>query len=223
MFDFKDLHVGLTNRCRLLCPECARTSIGGRYIQSMFDLDTEYFKKFLLEAQPKRILFCGNWGDPIYAKDLVGLVKSLKHNNPTLEIMIHTNGSGKNTEWWQSLMSVLNAHDSLIFSIDGTSENFNKYRINAKWDDIENAAMTCIEYKKQKGTGPNIYWKHLVFSYNQDTIISSYELSKTMGFDLFFLQHSLVEEGNGNDWLATTKPFSEIEEEFNDYKNKSLL
>ena len=135
----------------------------------------------------------------------------------------HTNGSGKSTEWWQSLMSVLNAHDSLIFSIDGTSENFNKYRINAKWDDVENAAKTCIEYKKQKGLGPKLYWKHLVFSYNQDTITSSYELSKTMGFDLFFLQHSLVEEGNGNDWLATTRPFNEIEEEFNDYKNKSLL
>lgn len=222
MFNFKDLHVGLTNRCRLLCPECPRTS-GGKYIQSMFDLDTEYFKKFLLETQPKRILFCGNWGDPIYAKDVVVLITTLKENNPTLEIMIHTNGSGKSTEWWQSLMSVLNNHDTIVFSIDGTPENFNRYRINAKWDDVENAAKTCIEYKKAQGNGPKICWKHLVFSYNQDTLKSSYELSNTMDFDLFFLQHSLVEANNENAWLATTKPFNEIEEEFNDYKNKSLL
>jgi MoaA/NifB/PqqE/SkfB family radical SAM enzyme len=223
MFNFKNLHVGLTNRCRLLCPECARTSLGGRYIQNMFDLDTEYFKKFLLEAQPERILFCGNWGDPIYSKDLVELMRVLKENNPILEIMIHTNGSGKSTEWWESLMSVMNEHDYLIFSIDGTPENFNKYRINAKWDDVENAAKTCIAYKKATGNGPKIGWKHLVFSYNQDTLKTSYALSKVMDFDFFFLQHSLVEEGNGNDWLATTKPFNEIEEEFNDYKNKSLL
>lgn len=223
MFNFKDLHVGLTNRCRLLCPECARTSVGSRYIQNMFDLDTEYFKKFLLEAQPERILFCGNWGDPIYSKDLVGLIRSLKTSNPTLQILIHTNGSGKSTEWWQSLMSVLNHHDLLIFSIDGTPENFNKYRINAKWNDVENAAKTCIKYKKEQGSGPKICWKHLVFSYNQDTLKTSYELSKVMGFDLFFLQHSLVEIDKENAWLATTKPFNEIEEEFNDYKNKSLL
>jgi uncharacterized radical SAM superfamily Fe-S cluster-containing enzyme len=223
MFNFKDLHVGLTNRCRLLCPECARTSVGGRYIQNMFDLDIEYFKKFLIEAQPERILFCGNWGDPIYSKDLVGLVKSLKHNNPKLEITIHTNGSGKSTEFWQSMTDVMNYNDTLVFSIDGSPDNFNKYRINAKWDDVENAAKTCIEYKKQKGIGPKIYWKHLVFSYNQDTIKLSYELSKTMGFDLFFLQHSLVDETNENTWLSTTKPFNEIEKEFNDYKNKSLL
>lgn len=223
MFNFKFLHVGLTNRCRLLCPECARTSTGGRYIQNMFDLDVEYFKNFLLTAQPQIILFCGNWGDPIYSKDLVGLVKSLKNHNPSLEIQIHTNGSGKSTEWWQSLMSVLNEHDYLIFSIDGTPENFNKYRINAKWDDVENAAKTCIAYKKENATGPNIYWKHLVFSYNQDTLRSSYDLSKTMGFDSFFLQHSLVNETGENVWLATTKPFDEIEREFNDYKNKSLL
>lgn len=223
MFNFKDLHVGLTNRCRLLCPECARTPVGGRFIQSMFDLDIEYFKKFLIEVQPERILFCGNWGDPIYSKDFVSLIRSLKLNNPNLEIKIHTNGSGKSTEWWQSLMSVMNSRDLLIFSIDGSPDNFNKYRINAKWEDVSNAAKTCIEYKKLNDYAPKIYWKHLVFSYNQDTINSSYELSKTMGFDLFFLQHSLVDEANENAWLATTKPFNEIEKEFNDYKNKSLL
>ena len=222
MFDFKNLHIGLTNRCRLLCPECPRTS-GGKYIQSIFDLDIEYFKKFLTDVRPSNILFCGNWGDPIYAKDFVGLIRTLKEQNQELVIMIHTNGSGKSTDWWQSLMSVLNNHDILIFSIDGTPENFNKYRINAKWDDVENAAKTCIEYKKIQGNGPRICWKHLVFSYNQDTLKSSYELSNAMGFDLFFLQHSIVDTENENAWLAPTKPFNKIEEEFNDYKNKSLL
>jgi MoaA/NifB/PqqE/SkfB family radical SAM enzyme len=222
MFDFRDLHVGLTNRCRLLCPECPRTS-GGKYIQNIFDLDVEYFKNFLTNVQPSRILFCGNWGDPIYAKDFVGLIKVLKEQNQRLEIIIHTNGSGKSTEWWQSLMSVLNTHDILIFSIDGTPENFNKYRINAKWEDVENAAKTCIDYKKKQPNGPKICWKHLVFSYNQDTLKSSYELSNDMGFDLFFLQHSIIDIENENAWLATTKPFNEIEEEFNDYKSKSLL
>ena len=39
MIDFKCLHVGLTNRCRLLCPECTRTTPHNKYIHNMFDMD----------------------------------------------------------------------------------------------------------------------------------------------------------------------------------------
>jgi MoaA/NifB/PqqE/SkfB family radical SAM enzyme len=222
ILDFKNLHVGITNRCRLLCPVCARTSIGGRFIQNMFDLDQEHFTKFLVDSEPETILFCGNWGDPVYAKDFISTVREVKRNNPKCKVAIHTNGSGKSTEWWEELISVLNDCDVLHFSIDGTPDNFNTYRINAKWDDVENAAKSCIAYKKKQGYGPSITWKYIVFSYNQDSILEAYKLSKAMNFDDFLLQPSLVEETGENSWLKMTDTFNKIEEKFNEQR-RSLL
>lgn len=218
--DFSNLHVGLTNRCRLLCPECARTTVGGRYVHNMFDLDHEYFNNFLLNCGAKEILFCGNWGDPIYSKNFVELVESIKTNNPNVMISIHTNGSGKSIEFWKKLVSVLNEQDNLIFSIDGTPDNYNLYRINSKWEDVEQAVVAAIEQKQSMEHPPRITWKHIVFSYNENTIYQSYELSKTMGFDDFVLQQSMV---NDQLWLKTKKTFTEIKEEFDEQKNQSLL
>jgi len=220
MIDFNNLHVGLTNRCRLSCPECARTIPGGRYVQKMFDLDVEYFKKFLLDCHPRLILFCGNWGDPIYSKDFIGLVDAIKKSNPDCCLLIHTNGSGKSTEWWTKLTETLHDNDMLVFSIDGTPENYTKYRINSEWADVENAIKTVIATKKRLNKKTSIQWKHLVFSYNENTIMDSYKISVEMGFDKFFLQHGLV---YAEPWLATSKPFREIENNFYEQKNKSLL
>lgn len=220
MIDFTDLHVGLTNRCRLLCPECTRTQLDNRYIQNMFDLDSEFFKKFLVDCMPNRILFCGNWGDPIYSKDFVGLVRAIKTQNPGCQLQIQTNGSGKSQNFWTNLATELLDNDILIFSIDGSPENYNKYRVNSTWEDVELAAKTVIETKKQLGKKTSIAWKHLVFSYNEETIDQAYDKSVELGFDQFFLQQSMVANEK---WLSITRPFREIERDFYDRKNKRLL
>jgi MoaA/NifB/PqqE/SkfB family radical SAM enzyme len=220
MIDFTDLHVGLTNRCRLLCPECTRTQLDNRYIQNMFDLDTDYFKNFLLDCNPNRILFCGNWGDPIYSKDFVGLVRAIKTQNPSCELEIQTNGSGKSIKFWTNLATELLDNDVLIFSIDGSPENYNKYRVNSEWADVELAVKTVIETKKQLGKKTSIEWKHLVFSYNEETIDIAHAKSIELGFDKFFLQQSMVANEK---WLSITRPFREIERDFYDRKDKRLL
>lgn len=216
MFNFKDLHVGLTNRCRLACPECPRNSPGATYIMSKFDLDTDYFKKFLITCDPERILFCGNWGDPIYSKNFIGLVQSLKEKFPNLSITIHTNGSGKRKDWWERLMNVLGDSDTLVFSIDGIPTNYTKYRINSEWSSVELAIKTCVKYKKENKKKTSIEWKHLVFSYNENTLQEAYEISKNLGFDKFYLQQSLVDntESGKNKWLNVSMPFREIEKKF---------
>jgi len=225
MFNFQTLHIGLTNRCRLQCPECPRNSPDATYIHSMFDLDIEEFKKFILTCDPKLILFCGNWGDPIYAQDFIGLISLLRKNFKELKIIIHTNGSGKRKEWWERLISVLEKNDCLVFSIDGIPDNYTKYRINSKWDSVELAIKTCIEYKKIHNKGPSIEWKYLVFSFNENTIDQAYTLSQQYGFDKFYLQQSMVDNSDGarNKWLTINRPFRDIENEFYDKKNKSLL
>lgn len=223
ILNFKELQIGLTNRCRLLCYECPRTAIEGRYFTSLFDLDIEYFKSFLSKCNPEIIFFCGTWGDPIYARDFVGLCRSLKNQYPNIKLMINTNGTGKTAEWWEELMQVLTDQDIIMFSIDGTPDNFNTYRVNAKWEDLETAVTTCVKHKQKNNKKTELHWKYLVFSYNQDTIMSAYELSKSMGFDQFFLQKSLVRTGEGTEWLKPTRPHDEIEKEFNARKSNTLL
>lgn len=228
MIDFKVLHVGLTNRCRLLCPECTRNSKNNKYIHSMFDINVDYFKKFLVDCDPWEILFCGNWGDPIYAEDFLGLVREIKASHTKARIIVHTNGTGKSTEWWEEFASLLGKNDIVFFSIDGTPENYTNYRINSKWDDVENAIKTCVATSAKLGKETEFFWKHLVFSYNENTIMQSYNKSKELGIG-FQLQESMVfgnalrTETGGGLWLRPTRPFSEIEAEFNEQKNKPLL
>jgi len=194
----------------------------------MFDIDTEHFKKFLIECQPWQILFCGNWGDPIYSEDFLGLLRELKTKHPNVEILIHTNGSGKSTEWWEELATILGNQDIVFFSVDGTPENYTKYRINSKWDDVENAIRTCVRVKNDLNKTTRHIWKHLVFSYNENTILESYKKSLELGIE-FQLQQSLVfgsalhTNSGGGAWLKPSRPFEEIEKEFNEQKDNPLL
>ena len=228
MLDFSKLNVGLTNRCRLLCPECTRNSPEFKYIHSLYDINVEHFKDFIVGCNPREILFCGNWGDPIYTENFLGLLASLKSTIPFCSIFIHTNGSGKSTAWWEEFASILGHRDHVKFSVDGTPENYNKYRINSKWEDVENAIKTCVATKRKLNKRTRYTWKHLVFSYNENTIMESYEKSRELGID-FVLQESIVNTNHqitpsgGGNWLNPSRPFIEIKREFNERKSKSVL
>lgn len=225
MLDFSNLHIGLTNRCRLECPECPRNQPAAKYIHKMFDIDPDIFRRFLIECCPKQILFCGNWGDPIYSAGFLDLVSDLKKAFPLLEISIHTNGSGKKNDWWVSLIKNLGDQDKIIFSIDGVPTNYFIYRINSQWESVKNAVNTCVETKRKLNKKISIEWKYLVFSYNEKTIIEAYELSRKLGFDRFYLQEAIIDNSEGGQykWLNTSKPFKEIKNEFEQTKDHSIL
>jgi len=218
MFDFKHLHIGLTNRCRLLCPECPRNEPGAKYIHSMFDMEPDQFLKFLETCKPESILFCGNWGDPIYAKNFIELLKDVKLKFAKCKIFIHTNGSGKSVQWWERLMSVLNENDTLIFSIDGLPHNYNLYRINSQWEDVKTAVDTCISTKNKLNKNTQVIWKYLAFSYNQDDISDAYRLSKEMGFNDFWLKEAFITPEHA--WLHITKEFQELYQKLMTEKNE---
>jgi hypothetical protein len=155
-------------------------------------------------------------------------LKEIKESHNSTRIVIHTNASGKSTAWWEEFTSLLNENDVVFFSIDGTPTNYIKYRINSKWEDVENAVKTCVATSARLNTKTKFIWKHLVFSYNENTIMESYKKSKELGIS-FNLQESMVPddtvktETGGGSWLKPTRPFSEIEAEFNEQKSNPLL
>lgn len=178
-------HIEPTNICTLKCSGCARTRFIEQWPQHWknHSIDVDRLLQFLdLDLTDKKILLCGNYGDPIYHPNLIDLVKKLKSRQAIITII--TNGSYKKQEWWQELVSNLDETDTVIFSVDGIPGNFTQYRVNADWDSILTgmqvvSASTC-----------NSVWKYIPFSFNQNDIDTAKQLSDSIGIKNFRIEYS---------------------------------
>ena len=139
--------------------------------------------KFLdCDLEGKIINLCGNYGDPIYHPEFHNLVQQLKQKG--CSIRINTNGSYRSAEWWQQLTATLDSRDTIVFSVDGTPDNFVNYRINADWPSIEQAMRICAQ------SSARTVWRYIVFSYNQDDIETADHLRSQLGLTAFETRHS---------------------------------
>lgn len=178
-------HVEPTNICTLKCPGCARTKFIKQWPAhwSNLSLDIDVLMKFLdIDLSNKQITLCGNYGDPIYHPNLIDMVSQFKQRGSS--IIVVTNGSYKKANWWEQLVKILDRSDKIIFSVDGTPENFTQYRINADWESIQlgmqiSAAADC-----------KTAWKYIPFLFNQDTIEQAQALSQRIGIDQFDVELS---------------------------------
>ena len=179
------LHIEPTNICTLRCPGCARTQFIDKWPQHWHNhnIDINQILKFLdIDLTGIRINLCGNYGDPIYHPDLIEFADKLKQQGAILSIT--TNGSYKKTDWWKNFVKVLTVNDTIVFSVDGTPENFTQYRVNADWNSIHEAMTVCAS------SSCKTKWKYIPFSYNQETIESARQLSNQIGIDEFSITPS---------------------------------
>lgn len=171
-------HIEISGKCPLLCPRCTRQELPGYKNK---ELTLEWFKQnFLFTDQVKKITFCGDDGDPIYAKDLLLVIEWLKQRNKRIQIVIVTNGSYKTSEWWRKLNSLLDENDNIHFSLDGWDQASNQiYRIKSNWETILNGIR---EVKKPYKT-----WAAIAFKFNEDKIGHMKQMAQSLGFDNFQL------------------------------------
>ena len=211
--DTHEVHLGITTRCNLECPLCARTTEKNRWFGTgNIDFNFETYKNFLDNLEIKLIFFCGNWGDPIFYPDLFQLLTYLKSRN--IKIKIHTNGTGHNNEWWQELSNILTPIDELYFSIDGIESNFTIYRKNASWHKIIEHISTIVNMNFH----PLLFWKYIIFKYNENTILEAYNIAKKLKMNYFMLQRPWVPEDQ-KEWMPS---FSPIEFVTNNNKLKKI-
>jgi organic radical activating enzyme len=178
-------HIEPTNICTLKCPGCARTRFIEQWPQHWknHSLDIDQLLNFLdIDLTDKKISLCGNYGDPIYHPDFINFVKKLKARGANLVII--TNGSYKTQEWWEELVDNLQPTDQIVFSVDGTPENFTKYRVNADWGSIR-VGMDVVA-KAQC----NSSWKYIPFAFNQTNIEQMEKLSHDIGIRQFLVDFS---------------------------------
>ena len=170
-----------TNICTLKCPGCSRTQFIEQWPQHWqnHSLDRSALMKFLdIDLSGLPVVMCGNYGDPIYHPDLVGMVRDLKQRG-VAKIDLTTNGSHRKQSWWQEFTAELSADDVVTFSIDGIPENFTQYRINGDWPSILTAINECVKSPCKTA------WKFIPFSYNQHDIEQARQLSQDLGIDSF--------------------------------------
>ena len=179
------LHIEPTNICTLKCAGCARTRFIDQWPQHWrnHSVDVDSLMQFLdIELAGMSVVFCGNYGDPIYHPDFVRMIQEFKQRGAHVKIV--TNGSYKKSEWWQELVSWLDHNDTVIFSVDGVPENFTQYRVNADWSSIQTAMTICAQAKCETT------WKFIPFLFNQHNIDQAQALSQQLGIDHFEISPS---------------------------------
>lgn len=180
-------HIEVSSKCTLRCPRCARQEVPNGLVNT--ELDLEFFKRnftpeFVL-TNVEKITFCGDDGDPIYAHDLVPIIKYLKDIKP-VEIVIVTNGSHKKLTWWLELGSLLDSYDSVHFSIDGyDNASNNLYRVNSDYDSIIAGLQTLRATSRCQ-----IVWAAIAFKFNEDKLDYMQRFAKQLGVDKFQLTKS---------------------------------
>jgi organic radical activating enzyme len=181
--DIKWAHVEASSKCNAWCPACPRNNNGFGLSPGVVeqDLTPEKFEE-LISSMPNLhgVQFCGNLGDPLasgYIDQLIDISKKY-----VKKIQIHTNGSLRNTVWWNNLAQKLASIDHDVwFGIDGLSGVHELYRQGTDFEKIINNASTFIN------AGGHATWQFIPYKHNEHQVIECVKLSQLLKFKKFHL------------------------------------
>lgn len=172
----QSFNMEITNRCTLACPRCARTGndwvkanlsdISMQVLENTFPLD----KRESFEGL--RVNLCGAYGDCIYHPHFHDVLTYLKKVG--IRVAVETNGSHRKLAWWRRTCDILTDEDVLTFSVDGLEDSNHIYRVNARWQDIEQAMRYCAPRV-------TVDWKFIVFRHNEHQLDDARKLAEDIG------------------------------------------
>lgn len=187
--EIKTVHLEITDRCNAACPMCARNINGGEDNPQLpgCELNLHDIKKiFDVEfiKQLDRLYMCGNYGDPVVAKDTLEAFEYFRKHNDKINLSMYTNGSAKKTDWWKHLAYTLGDRGYVVFGIDGLEDTNHLYRQNTTWSKIIENAEAFIS------AGGRARWDFIVFAHNEHQVDEAEEFSKRIGFEKFQIKKS---------------------------------
>jgi len=121
----------------------------------------------------------GNLGDAVMNPDTVPIIEYFLEQNPNIRINISTNGGARDKQFWTSLARL---QVQIFFCIDGLEDTHSIYRQNTVFSTVIKNAQTVIN------NGGRAVWKMIEFDHNAHQLGAAEELSKQLGFEMFFLQ-----------------------------------
>ena len=182
--DIRKVHLELTQKCQAACPMCDRNTDHGTVNPHLTDAELslsdiqQIFPPELI-AQLTEISLCGNFGDPIFATDMLEICQYFRLHNSNLWISINTNGGARQENWWAELAKVLGWKGRVIFSIDGLEDTNHIYRQNVVWKNVEKSV------KAFTSAGGKARWDFIVFGHNEHQINDAKTMSISWGMDHF--------------------------------------
>jgi len=192
----KTIHLEGSTGCNATCPTCLRhvkldnnLVFFNKRVQfnqnlTVDDIDNILTTKNVIEDVSINI--CGNFGDPLWNKDIVDIVKRIMKWKPFAIILIHTNGSLGTKKTWEQLGKLCpktlrsRASRFIVFSIDGLEDTNHIYRRNVKWEKVMENLKTFIN------NNGKAYWKYIVFEHNKHQIEKAKSMATELGFSKFY-------------------------------------
>jgi MoaA/NifB/PqqE/SkfB family radical SAM enzyme len=183
------VHLEVTERCNASCPQCARNINGGEVNPLLHDAelsldDVKNILKPEFISQLKRLYMCGNYGDPISARDTLEMFEYIRSCNSTMQLSFHTNASAKTPEWWSRLPAAMGKNHYVVFSVDGLEDTNHLYRQGTVWRKIMENARAFI------AAGGRARWDYIVFGHNEHQVEEARALAESMGFEKFNIKKS---------------------------------
>ena len=181
--DVHHLHLEISSYCNASCPLCPRNLHGypynAGYVEHNMTL-TEAKKIFQPDflQQLKVMSINGNLGDAVMNPDTVPIIEYFLEQNPNIRINISTNGGARDKQFWTRLAEL---QVQIFFCIDGLEDTHSIYRQNTVFSTVIKNAQTVIN------NGGRAVWKMIEFDHNAHQLGEAEELSKQLGFEMFFV------------------------------------
>jgi MoaA/NifB/PqqE/SkfB family radical SAM enzyme len=136
-----------------------------------------------------RIIFNGNFGDPIINNELFSILDYAVNKWPTVLLDFSTNGAIRNVDWWTEFAVRYKNNIQVRFCIDGLEDTNHIYRINVKFDKAIANARAFIQ------AGGNAVWQWITFRHNQHQVESAKKLAEQYGFKSFKIKEYAKTQG----------------------------
>lgn len=147
----ENLDIELTNMCNLKCVYCLKVNpLMKNYIKTPNQLDFDIltnFVKLLKKYNLKEVTLMGNLSEPTLYNKFLEFIEFLKSLNLTIHISSNANTHDEN--WWKKLATLLTKNDTIIFSVDGsTQESYKKYRVNGNIEIVKKHFIAFCSMQK---------------------------------------------------------------------------
>jgi MoaA/NifB/PqqE/SkfB family radical SAM enzyme len=197
------VHWEPSDKCNSRCPMCPRFTDDGFEVSTLSNTEwtLEQFKKSwpkkFIQENLKKILACGNFGDPCACREFVDIYEYVREVNPSIGLACNTNGSLRTPQWWARLGAVMTEKQNLgnycTFSVDGLEDTNHLYRRKTNFKKIMENAQAFID------AGGIAHWDFIVFEYNQHQVEEARNLAIKMGFKNFNIKRTTRWQNYEND------------------------
>lgn len=164
------LHFELSTRCNAYCPGCPRyvnssRALNPNLVQDNVSIGTyrSWLSPETLHNRVRRVMFCGNYGDPVANPDIVEILEyTVQHVQPNTYIVINTNGGLGSVAQWTRIGNALRdmPRANVFFSVDGLEETNHIYRREVLWHRVDE------NIRAYTATGAVGDWDYLQFTHN---------------------------------------------------------